>query len=51
MGLDQLRNDPHASSAPLDDATAEYFDSLDLGLPEFYGMTEATGPITTNMPG
>ncbi len=51
LGLERLRNDPHSSGAPADEPTINYFDSLDLGLSQFYGMTEATGPITTNMPG
>lgn len=49
LGLDQCRVMVNAS-APLLDVTDKYFKSLDIRIHDLYGMSEATGPISSNYP-
>jgi len=51
LGLDNLQAQLYSGGAALENDTVKYFESLDLGLVNFYGTTEATGPISTNIEG
>jgi len=41
----------YCGGAALEDETVKYFESRGFGLVNFYGTTEATGPISTNVEG
>lgn len=49
LGLDECRLFIN-TSAPMQDATDEYFKGLDFRIVDLYGMSEATGPFTLNYP-
>lgn len=49
LGLDECRLFIN-TSAPMQDATDEYFKALDFRIVDLYGMSEATGPFTLNYP-
>ena len=56
LGLDQTKNDKAypgtmSGAAPLNMETFNYFQSIDLLLPQLYGCSETNGPSTTNMSG
>jgi len=50
LGLDQCRYQVSAA-APISLQTVQYFGSLYIPILELYGMSECTGPQTTNLPG
>lgn len=49
LGLDQARIFVN-SAAPLQKTTDDYFRSLRIKIMDLFGATEATGPLTVNMP-
>lgn len=49
LGLDKCRLLFNAA-APLQAATVQYFNSLNFEILDVYGMSEATGPVTSNFP-
>ena len=55
LGLDQTKNNVQpgtmSGAAPLNLETFNYFQSIDLLLPQLYGCSETNGPSTTNMSG
>ncbi len=50
LGLDRCRM-YFNSTAPLLEITDDYFRSLHMRIYDLYGASEATGPLTSNMPG